>query len=129
MGMYTELIFGASLKKETPSEVIETLKYMIGESKSKPDGYPFPDGRHEYMLESSSYYFGVSEPLSKMWYDEISHDWRMSTRSNVKNYENEIESFLNWIKPYISYGSGSNNMYAIVIYEESETPTIYYLEE
>lgn len=29
--MYTELIFGATLKKDTPSQVIEALKYMLGE--------------------------------------------------------------------------------------------------
>lgn len=31
MGMYTELILGVSLKEDTPNDVIEALKYMIGE--------------------------------------------------------------------------------------------------
>ena len=31
MGMYTELIFGASLKTDTPKEVIDTLRYMVGD--------------------------------------------------------------------------------------------------
>jgi hypothetical protein len=51
----------------------------------------------------------------------------LSTRSNIKNYKQEIETFLEWIKPYINGGSGSRNMYAIVIYEEQDEPTIYYL--
>ena len=45
-----------------------------------------------------------------------------------ETYNDEIETFLGWIKPFISSGSGTKEMYAIVIYEESEEPTIYYLD-
>lgn len=44
MGMYTELIFGADLKKDTPKNVIEALKYMIGDTEEKPNDFPLPDG-------------------------------------------------------------------------------------
>lgn len=128
MGMYTELIFGASLKKGTPTNVIEALKYMTGETQEKPEDFPLPEGRCEWMFKNSSYYFGVSEPLKKMWFDEIGNSWILSTRSNIKNYEGEIETFLNWIEQYISTGSGNRDMFAIVTYEESEEPVIYYLE-
>ncbi len=127
MGMYTELIFGASLKEDTPDQVINALKYMIGETKEKPIDFPLPAGRCEYLLESGSYYFGVNKPVSSLRYDKIRDYWVISSRSNTKNYENEIETFLEWIKPYISSGSGSRDMYAIVIYEEQSEPTIYYL--
>ena len=50
MGMYTELIFGAKLKKDTPNEVIEALKYMLGEIKTKPINFPLPDGRCEWLF-------------------------------------------------------------------------------
>lgn len=60
-----------------------------------------------------------------MWHDEISKCYHISTRSNIKNYENEIELFLDWIKPYIEYGSGVRNLYAIVTYEGG-TPILYY---
>lgn len=129
MGMYTELIFGASLKEDTPSTVIDALKYMIGETEEKPKDFPLPDGRCEWLFRGSSYYFGVSESVSKMWFDEIANDWRLSTRSNIKNYEGEIEEFLEWIKPYIKSGSGYKDFYAIVTYEEAEEPTIYYLDQ
>lgn len=127
MGMYTELIFGAELKKETPEQVINALKYIIGELEDKPDDFPLPEGRCKYVLNGSSYYFGVSESLSKIWFDEISKSWKISSRSNIKNYENEIEKFLEWIKPHIERGSGAKDMYAITIYEEDFEPTIYYL--
>ena len=127
MGMYTELIFGADLKKDTPKNVIEALKYMIGEKKEKPDDFPLPDGRCEWLFQGSSYYFGVSRPISKIMLDDIGENWILSTRSNIKNYEGEIEAFLEWIKPYIDRGSGERDMYAIVTYEEDSFPTIYYL--
>lgn len=129
MGMYTELIFGAGLKKDTPIEVIEALKYMIGETEEKPINFPLPDGRCEWLFRGASYYFGVSRPVSKMMYDDIGENWIVSTRSNIKNYGGEIETFLEWIKPYIDGGSGARDMYAIVTYEESDEPKIYYLHE
>ena len=127
MGMYTEMIFGAELKKETPELVINSLKYIIGDIEEKPEGFPLPDGRCEWLFKGSSYYFAVSDPISKMWKDGRDGCWHISTRSNIKNYSSEIETFLDWIKPYIKYGSGEREMYAIVIYEESSEPTIYYL--
>lgn len=127
MGMYTELIFGAGLKKDTPEKVIEVLKYMVGDTEEKPKDFPLPEGRCERLFRGSSYYFGVNEPLWKMWKDDIGENWVLSTRSNIKNYEGEIEAFLEWIKPYIDGGSGYRDMYAIVTYEEAEAPDIYYL--
>lgn len=124
MGMYTELIFGASLKKDTPQEVIDTIRYMVGDIPTI-DNYIFEKNRNP--LRGSSYYFGVSNSVSKFWIDEISKEWILSSRANIKNYDQDIQKFLDWIKPYISSGSGSREMYAIVMYEESETPTIYYL--
>lgn len=129
MGMYTELIFGASLKKDTPNEVIESLKYMMGEIEEKPKFYPLPEGRCEWMFRGGSYYFGVHNAVSKFWQDDISKSWVLSTRFNIKNYEDEIDTFLNWIKPYIESGSGNRDMYAIKIYEEQSEPTVYYLRD
>jgi hypothetical protein len=127
MGMYTELILGAELKKDTPNQVIEALKYMIGETKEKPSDFPLPDGRCERLFQGGSYYFAINNSATKMWLDDIDEQWHISTRSNIKNYESEIETFLEWIKPYIDSGSGGRDLYAITIYEEQDTPSLYYL--
>ena len=129
MGMYTELIFGAELKKDTPNEVIEALKYMLRETETKPTNFPLPDGRCEWLFCGGSYYFAVNKAVNKMWFDDISRSWHLSTRSNIKNYDQEIQTFLEWIKPYIDGGSGGRGMYAIVIYEEQDEPTVYYLHD
>jgi hypothetical protein len=135
MGMYTELIFGASLKKDTPKEVIDILQYLMKPTKKDKEKLTIPDhpffscDRWRMIFTCSSFYFGVNESVRKMWFEEIGYQWRISTRSNLKNYDSEIEKFLDWIKPYIESGSGWNEFYAIVCYEEARKPTIYYLFE
>src|SRR6185312_7222024 len=126
MGMYTELIFGASIKKDAPKEVINTLYYLVNSKKLWSD----------VSLEESvtkginvlngggSYYFGVTDGVAKMWQDEIDKEWKVSARHNIKNYDGEIDIFLEWIKPFIDSGSGEREMYAIKIYEEDSEPTI-----
>lgn len=117
MGMYTELILGCSLKKDTPKDVIDKIKSMIDGS--------YNEGRNVFLPHSC--YFAVSESKPFFKKCEYTNEWILSTRGNIKNYLSEIEDFLTWIKPYISCGSGSRDMYAIVIYEESDSPDIYYL--
>lgn len=131
MGMYTELIFGAAIKNDP--KVVDIIQYMLdkdNKDKPLPEGWPFGDkeNRIHWMFNSGgSSYFGAYSPDVKFEYDEAGEYWRLNARFNIKNYSREIDVFLAWIKPYIESGSGSNDMYAIKIYEEDEEPTIYYL--
>ena len=127
MGMYTELIFGASFKPETPKQVIDTLRYMAGDLKEEPRNMAFDSNRNP--LVGGSHYFGVISSVTKMYYNEIAKCWVLSSRANLKNYDNNIDLFLEWVKPYIDNGSGARDMYAIKIYEEQSEPTIYYLND
>ncbi len=97
---------------------------MIGEIE-KPLKLAFESNRNP--LSGGSFYFGVNKSVCKMWLEPIDKCWKLSTRANIKNYDNEIEAFLTWIKPWIDGGSGHKDMYAIVMHEESNEPTIYYL--
>jgi len=123
---YTELIFGAKLKKDTPKSVIETLKYLTGEN-DKPNKLDFKVKKYNPLLGSSTY-FGVSQPVTKLTKESRDKTWLLSSRANISNEENEIEDFLNWIKPYVEKGSGENNIYAITIPIDSNSPTIHSLK-
>ena len=57
MGMYTELIFGAELKKDTPNEVIEKLKSMVDGS--------YSEGRNVFYPHSC--YFAVDQCEPQMY--------------------------------------------------------------
>ena len=131
MGMYTELIFSAELKSDLPEQVVNVIQYMC-DGKNQPDILPehdfFKTNRWRYLFTMSSCYFvdTISPVFRRDKYDD---DWRLSTRSNLKNYDGEIEKFLDWIKQYITGGCGFRNYYAIVCYEEQDEPTIYYMED
>ncbi len=124
--MYTELIFGASLKADTPESAVKTIQALIDddmEAVRLNSGLVF--SRNPF--NSGHGYFGLDRPVLAFWQSEYTKQWHLSTRSNLKNYEQDIELFLEWIKPLIDQGSGVRDMYAIVTYEECEEPAIYYL--
>lgn len=124
--MYTELIFGASLKN-IPDDLERALDCVINDN---PDiTAAAQDLIDTYSLNKifwgSSYYFGAHRNTPTFEYDEIGNHWVLSTRANCKNYQEEIEKFLEYIKQYVEYGSGPNDIFAYVQYEESDFPTIY----
>jgi hypothetical protein len=127
MGMYTELHFNSELKKETPKEVIETLKYMVGEAENSPDLLPehdlFKTGRWDYMLQCDSYYFNA-DTHSTLRFDDISDSYYLCIRTNLKNYGNEIEEFIDWIRPYLAKSEGE--FLGFSRYEETEQPTLLF---
>ena len=131
MGMYTELIFGATLKVTTPTYVTDAFNYVI--NKIDNEDANLPDETKQFIYKYSlrklvwctSYYFGAHDNKPSCIFDEIDNRWCISFRANCKNYHGEIEKFIEFIKPYVEYGSGPTNIFAIVQYEEDEYPTLY----
>lgn len=129
MGMYTQLYFNATLSKETPKEIIDTIQRMLDPNQSdiQPENLPKGD-RVSWMFRSGgSAYFGGISGLSSFKYDSLFKKWSLFGVFDIKDYDNEIESFLEWIKPHIEHGAGRRQMYAMMMYEEQSEPTIYYL--
>lgn len=130
MGMYTEIYVKATFPKDTPKEVIEVIKYMMGQSETNPESLPdhplFGDTRWRYMLQCSSYYH-VPKSVGEFWHDHISNGWYLVSRSDLKNYDNEIEHFFNWISPYVEK-SNEKTFIGYSLYEENNEPTLYYVE-
>lgn len=131
MGMYTEIIFGATLKDETPVEVITILKHLVEGSEIPAQHQEhkfFETSRCRWICTSSSYYF-PGRPEAILEFEPILQRWYLQFRSNLKNYDQEIEMFLDWVKPYIEQGSGNRDFYAVVTKESDAAPTVYYLED
>lgn len=127
--MYTELIFGATLKENTPTYVTDALNCVINdrantnlsdEVKQFIDEYSLPK-----LIWCTSYYFGAHVNKPSCVFDKIAGRWCISFRANCKNYQGEIEKFIEFIKPHVEYGSGPTNIFAIVQYEEDDYPTLY----
>lgn len=140
MGMYTEFVFGGALRDDVPENVIAILRYLVKpiwsdrfvvgqENIPIPDHPFFQTDRWLGIAASSSCYFGYNQSLSALVYDEINRHWVVAIRSSIKNYNNEIEKFVDWIRPYIREGSGEQDLLGYSLYEADVTPTLYYLKE
>lgn len=118
MGMYTELILGAKLKKDMSKSDINKLKCMIGFLENEPNDLFFKNASRN-PLSVSSYYFTDCLNQEILLFDDMENGWIMSLRMNIKNHEYEIDNFVKWLKPYIETGPGNSNIDVIAIYKES----------
>ena len=129
MGMYTALHFAATLRADTPASVLDTLHYMM-EPRRFPEA-PYPDhpdhplfhtDRWDIMLACDSYYFNADthSVLRRGWDGHSS----LSVTSNFKNYDGELDLFLDWITPYVAAYDGDWLGYHM--YEEDEQPTLIF---
>lgn len=131
MGMYTDLVLGVDLRIDTPAEVINILKYMVnGDELTDYDSYLpehplFKTKRWSIIPVCDSAYFGGST-VSKLQKPRYTGDlWSLSIRSNLKNYNLEIELFLNWLEPYVK----TRGFVGYMRYEEFDDPTLIYIDD
>lgn len=127
MGMYTEFNAALCFKKNTPSSVIEIIECLLGD-KEWPEKLPehdfFKSSRFRMVLTCDSYYFpSISD--SKMEQDRIDHRYHLNIRCNLKNYDDEIEKFLDFISTHIE----TEGFLGYMRHEEFENPTLIYCED
>lgn len=133
MGMYTEVYFNAEVRKDV-AEWVESLEWEgLGF-----DGHPFfsCDRWWSVFRGASAYFNGPAwirvVPCEEDEYGKYGPEaekWAMlSLRASLKNYDNEVEYFFDWIRPFLREGTGggSRGMIGYSLYEESDEPTIYY---
>ncbi len=124
MGMYTELNIGVALQSDTPQSIIDILKYMLNdmpESPDVPDHDLFKTDRWTFMLCCDSYYFD-GQTNSSLTYDDISNQYYLNVRCNLKNYDEEIEKFMDFVQPYLD----TCGFLGYKRYEEFDDPTLIY---
>jgi len=126
MGMYTEIHFNSKLKKDVPQNIIEILQYMV-DLKKEPENLPehelFKCSRWSSLFVCDSYCFDA-DTHSTFRFDDISNTYCLCVRANLKNYDSEIEKFINWIMPYLDKYEG--NFLGFYRYRESEQPDLIY---
>ncbi len=121
MGMYTEILIKACVKNDIPDQVENVLQYLFN-NKEKPIILP----NHSFFLcprwscigRGCSYYHIP-------WITSRYSDGYIFSRSDLKNYDNEIENFFDWIKPFLSGPKGLCIGYWW--YEEDQKPTLVYI--
>lgn len=137
MGMYTGLVLDLETKPETPDSVIKILEFMIKDRTGvwldpTPDHPLFTntDGWWTWCLQGSNSYFNIERSSELHRPDWCLHDWysdeekgnayNLSVCSDLKNYHDQFQLFLDWITPYVYGGRGW------IQYECDESPTLVY---
>ncbi len=123
MGMYTELCYNVRLKEDTPEKVIKTLFYLIGKGDSLNTDTAFINltDRIRYMLQCDSYYFDA-DTYSSLRYDDIVETYYFNVHCNLKNYDDEIDKFVDWLDPWVDAFAG--DFLGFSRYEENQEPKI-----
>lgn len=125
MGMYTELDLKVAIK-DNPV-VVDILKEIATGESSNIKGrlnHPFfKTDRCNIVGWCGSYYFD-GQPYTQFRYDKIANCWFLTTCFNLKNYDSEIEKFLDWLCPYIL----TEGYLGTYWYEEQEEPMNIYKE-
>jgi len=119
MGMYTELVFKAEVKKGIPPDVEAVLQYLFNDG-AEPAGLDDPFFRCERWMvigHCSSYYH---VPWNTSKYAEH----YIFSRSDLKNYDGEIALFLDWVRPYLD--EWPEKCIGWIWYEEEDEPTLIY---
>lgn len=127
MGMYTELYIACRIRGDVPIEVINILNHMFSvdaEPEKLPEHDFFKCHRWGCLGTGSSYYF-VPESVSCFRRDSINSGYTLISRSDLKNYDDEIAKFIDWIKPYIE-GEPYDHI-GHYRYEENDKPTLLFL--
>lgn len=127
MGMYTQLKATIKLdyNHDDVDKVIKVLCHMLYAENIDIDNeisyfkHPlFETSRWDWMLNGSSAYFDEHEP-------SYLRDYVLYLDFDMKNYDNEIQKFLDWIRPY-SVSRGKIGTYR---YEEQENDSWVIFDE
>lgn len=115
MGSYTQFFFAAKVNDDPA--VIDVFRFMMffGDRPELPDHPLFRTARWEGMLCSDDL------AVTKLEKDFIGK-WSVVAHSNFKNYDREIEKFVDWIRPHL--WAGGPEMIGFSLYEHNENPTI-----
>lgn len=124
MGMYTELHIGVEFKKETPPDVIAAIRWMATGEGDRPESSHalFATQRVDWMLRSGGSYYFDAKPCLVWMLDSVTNTWSLTVTTNIKNYTQEWESFLDFIAPHLS----TEGFLGHLRYEESDDPTLLY---
>lgn len=127
MGMYTELVLKCQIKEGVPRQVKEVLHYLfVDQTTGVPEcpNHPFFKTPRWNFVGSSGSFYHHPKPVTHLYEVDYADFMYIFSRSDLKNYDNEIALFLDWINPYLDHMPGE--CIGWTWYEEEEQPTLIY---
>lgn len=126
MGMYTEIFVRATVTSDNP-QVRNIIFGLFDEDATLPPNnelpqHPFFHKLRWQMIGCCSSFYHQPSATSRVFRTPsgISQDLYVCSRSDLKNYGEEIEAFFDWLAPYVEPG-----FIGYSLYEEDTIPTIY----
>ena len=128
MGMYTEVFMRGELAADTATEVLHILHAIFQgeEPHTKPDHPFFETPSYMSLFLGHSAYFPAPFKSRAVVSDFGGH-WEIGIHASLKNYDDEIEKFFDWIDPYLYESPGQFLGYSL--YEESDNPRLFYKKD
>lgn len=123
MGMYTELLLKCSIKPEAVNNPILRFLFAGGPEPDREDipHHPlFMCDRWKHIGSCSSHYH---HPKAM---SDINENGYLFSRSDLKNYDDEINKFLDWFWPFVEESPGQ--CIGWTWYEEEDVPTLIIYE-
>ncbi len=119
--MYTEILIKASINGDISTVEKSVLNYMFNDRLDFP--IILPD--HEFFTLSHWQYVGVVSSYYHIpWKTSKYNKDYLFSRSDIKNYHGEIESFFDWLRPLCN--ERSKRCIGYRWYEEDNAPTLIY---
>jgi hypothetical protein len=103
VGDYTRITFCGKLRSDTPANVLEVLRATFTSEEAvpqelRPDHPFFRAPRWEPSFQCTSAYFETPGPRGLVEGETAI----LQFHSSLKNYDDEIEKFCDWIGPYLA---------------------------
>jgi len=130
--MYTELVLKCCINDDVPPEVKQVLKCLFshGEDPETLPDHPFFSLPRWEMIGRCSSFYHHPNAVNSYWTGFGNDDDRgghLFSRSDIKNYDGEIESFIDWLRPYID--EEDDQCIGWTWYEEESAPTLIFKKE
>jgi hypothetical protein len=113
MGHYTTLVFKAKLKKDTPEQVIQLLERVLIQKDLGLGDKTMFSFEDVFKLEIPHLFFQCERWYMLLtatnWDDKMQGGsfykkgdyWALDLHTEFKNYDNEIDHFIDWVTPYV----------------------------
>jgi len=141
MGEFTELSIGVRMKHDIPDEVVDAIEAMVTDRAMDCQGhvpsakyqpkvqhplFSYESDRWRWMLHGGgSYYFPAQPHVEWKNDDEVGKCYFLTLRTNIKNYNEEWEKFLDFIAPYID----EDGYIGTIRYNGAEFPDLLFATE
>jgi hypothetical protein len=126
MGMYTEFLIKCRIRTDISEIEKKVLEYLFnGKSSELLLTPPLELPNHEFFKCDRWYHIGKSNSCYHIPYALSFFDVRyLFSRSDLKNYDDEINKFLDWINPLIDETEG--RFLGWIWYEAWDKPDLIY---